>query len=194
LKHPVLKYLGDVYRPSDDSWMIINALFERKQRGDLCVDLGSGSGVLGLYALLNGFCQRVVFIDIAEDAVETTRLNIVENNAWMSIVVQGDGSVIREFSIDIVFANPPYLPAFKGVVEDIATEGGIEGYEAILEFIDYAWLMLKNNGVLFLVYSSLSKPEVVVRHLEVKGFKIKYSHTKNFFFETLYLVECVKIG
>jgi release factor glutamine methyltransferase len=71
-KYPLLKYIGEVYRPSEDSWLLVSLLSERKPSGNICLDLGSGSGIIGLYALLNGFCDRVVFVDIDEDAVKST--------------------------------------------------------------------------------------------------------------------------
>ncbi|MEM0001383.1 MAG: methyltransferase [Desulfurococcaceae archaeon] len=192
-KYPLLKYMGNVYRPSDDTWLLINTLEKRKPRGDLCIDLGAGSGVLGLFALLNELCIRVVFIDIMEDAVETISLNIQLNDvSSRSIIVLSDGVIVHEEYAEIVFANPPYLPVHDPMYLDPATGGGLEGYEAILYFIDYAKSSLKKNGLLYLVYSSLSKPSVVLKYLRKSGFKVKYTESKHFFFETIYVAECVK--
>jgi release factor glutamine methyltransferase len=194
IKHPVLEFIGDVYKPSDDSWMIVNALIETNPMADLCLDLGSGTGVLGLYALLNGYCRRIVFIDVLDDAVYSTRVNIELNSAWMSIVVQSDDYCLREGSMDIVLANPPYLPVFEGGIVDVATEGGLEGYEAVLVFIDYASRVLKRGGLLYIVFSSFSKPDVIHSYLESKGFRVKYSSLKHFFLETLFVLGCINLG
>jgi release factor glutamine methyltransferase len=183
-----------VYRPSDDSWLVVELLDSIKPKADLCMDLGCGSGVLGLHALLKEYCEKVIFIDIDEDALNTVRENTVLNNAaGKSIILSSDtGTSIRESSIDLVLANPPYLPAWSGSIEDIATEGGVHGYEAILYFIDVAWYVLKPGGLLVLVYSSLSNPLVVEEYLSKKGFSRVASITKNMFFETLYSVGVVK--
>lgn len=192
-RYPSLKYMGDVYRPSDDTWLLINVLEKRRPRGSLCVDLGAGSGVIGLFALLNGLCGKIVFIDIMEDAAETTSLNIRLNNlSQWGIIVLSDSVSVHENLVEVVFANPPYLPAHESTYLDPATEGGMEGYEVALYFIDYAKTSLTRNGLLYLVYSSLSKPEVVLKHLVESGFKINYVEHKHFFFETIYVVECVK--
>lgn len=193
MKYPSLSYVGDVYRPSDDTWLIIDTIENRNPRGDLCLDLGSGSGVLGLFLLLNNLCRRVVFVDISEDAVESTKLNTLLNNVMhLSLIVLSDEKTLRERSIDVVLSNPPYLPIRDPGRVDIAVEGGLEGYETVLYFIEYASEVLVNRGLFYLVYSSLSRPEYIVDQLGKRGFNIEYSNSRRFFFETIYVVECVK--
>lgn len=193
-RYPDLVFLGDVYRPSDDTWLILELLRERNPRGDICVDLGAGSGILGLSLILNNLCRRIVFIDISSDAVETTLLNTLRNNVRDAIIVQTDSISIRDDIVDIVVANPPYLPVQNPGDVDTSTEGGSEGYEVIEYFLEYSSLILKDNGFLYLVYSSFSKPEVVEELITKYGFKTNYSKMKHFFFETLYAVECVRVG
>lgn len=186
-------YVGRVYRPSDDTWLLLDVLHERGPKGDLCIDLGAGSGILGIYALLNGFCKRVVFVDVMEDAVESARLNTVANKVHhVSVVALSDGVVGADESVDIVIANPPYLPAQDPSRIDVTVEGGVEGYETVLNFIDFAREVLRRGGVLYLVYSSLSRPEVILAYLEDRGMRVSYSKYKRFFYETIYAVECVK--
>ncbi|MEM4224811.1 MAG: methyltransferase [Desulfurococcaceae archaeon] len=191
---PKLEYLGDVYRPGDDTWLLIDLIDAVKPRGELCVDLGAGSGVLGLYTLLNVSCNRVVFIDVSEEAVASIKVNVFLNNVvHRSLVVLSDAISLRNGVADIVLANPPYLPAYSSTIVDIATEGGIEGYETILYFLEYASSVLKPGKELFIVWSSLSKPEVVERYLELHGFRIVDTMHKHFFYETLIASRCVKL-
>jgi len=192
---PKLEYFGDTYRPSDDTWLLLGVFENSGASGDLCMDLGCGSGVLGIYSLLNKKCKRVIFVDVQEDAVKTTSFNIVLNGVEVfSIILQSDAcyvSPFRERSVDIVLANPPYLPLQEDNSRDITIEGGIEGYEKILCFINMAASVLKPNGLFYLVYSSLSKPEIIQLHLEKLGFKIISSRSRNFFFESLTAIEGV---
>ena len=61
------------------------------------MDLGAGSGVLGIYTLLNKICKRVVFVNIDEDAVYTTKQNTEINNVNpYSIIALSDNIVLRE--------------------------------------------------------------------------------------------------
>lgn len=194
MKLPKLNYLGNVYRPSDDSWLAIDMLSSVRPIARLCLDLGSGSGVLGIFALINGHCERVVFVDVDEDAVETTRLNTVENEVdHRSLVILTDDVLLRDEFADLVLANPPYLPSDKAS-DDIAVSGGPRGYETALYFITCASKVLKRGGWLILVYSSLSGPEVIEQALDSLGFKVERLFRKAFFFEIIYAVGCVKLG
>lgn len=191
-KYPLLVYVGDVYRPSNDSWLLMSLLDETNPHGDLCLDLGAGSGILGLYALLNNHCERVVFVDVHEDAAETVRANIELNRVVNTIILLSDDVALREGSVEIVLANPPYLPIQDSNYVDIATEGGVKGYETVLYFIEYASRVLTGNGLLYIVYSSFTNPDIVLKQLEISGFSIKYTRSKDFFIETIYGSECVK--
>ncbi|MGC8982509.1 MAG: methyltransferase [Desulfurococcaceae archaeon] len=194
MKMPKLEYIGRVYRPSDDTWLLLELLSTENSKKRVCVDLGAGSGVLGLYALINGICEFVVFIDIEEDAVETTRLNALLNKLeHRSLVVLADDVVLREEVAELIVANPPYLPAESTTVVDLAVEGGIEGYETALYFVDYAAHALKRRGALYIVYSSLSKPEVIEKRLESSGFGNCLSKNKRFFYEVITARRCEKL-
>jgi release factor glutamine methyltransferase len=191
---PKLEYFGEVYRPSDDTWLLLEVFESGHVSGDLCVDLGCGSGILGIYALLSGRCRRVVFVDLHEDAVKTTSYNVVLNGVdVLSIVIQSDACYplpIRRSSADIVLANPPYLPSQEGF-QDITTNGGVEGYEKVLCFIRASTDVLKPRGRLYLVYSSLSKPEIIRSQLECLGYRVNRERSKSFFFESLIALEGV---
>ncbi|MEM0246130.1 MAG: methyltransferase [Desulfurococcaceae archaeon] len=191
---PRLEYVGDVYRPSDDTWLLLGVIERGAFQGKLCLDIGAGSGILGIYALLNGTCERAVFLDVMEDAVESTKMNTEINGVHhRSIVVLSDAPVIGEATIDICFANPPYLPVHDHHNVDVATEGGPGGYETAVYFVDFASKVLKRGGRLYLAYSSLSKPEIIEGVLGLHGFKVNYVERKHFFYETIYAVECVKL-
>jgi len=192
---PRLNYIGEVYKPSDDTWLLIELLNSSEAAGDLCIDLGSGSGVLGIYALLNKKCRRVVFIDIQEDAVATTSFNAVLNKVdAYSIVLQSDACEtlpIRSLTTDTALVNPPYLPVEKEAPQDTSINGGVMGYEKALCFINAVSPLLKPRGRLYLVYSTLSKPEVIRAHMERLGFRVTREKIKSFFFESIIAVEAI---
>ncbi len=191
--NPKLECVGEVYKPADDTWLLLDLFNDSCAVGDLCVDLGCGSGVLGIHALLAGRCKRVVFVDVQGDAVKTTSLNTELNRVdAFSLIIRGDACgelPIRVRSADIVLANPPYLPLEESAPSDVTVDGGVLGYEKALCFINASASLLKDYGRLFLVYSTLSKPEAIRSFLVNLGFKILAEKTKSFFFETLVAVE-----
>jgi len=191
-----LAVFESVYEPSDDTWLLINFVEKRlKDRVlDACLDLGCGTGVIGLFLLSRGFCRVVVFSDIAESAVENTRYNILLNSlGFRAMIVASDvfGDALREESFDLIASNPPYLPGVPRESYELALLGGLKGYETILEFIEIAERILRRRGLLYIVYSSLSKPEVVEDRLS-ESFEIKARDSKAFFYETIYVVEAEK--
>jgi len=178
----------NVYEPSDDTWLLLELLSgEKGNRYDLCMDLGCGSGILGLYLLKNNICSRVVFIDKNPFATLNTMVNLIVNNVLhRGLIVRGDeaGEFLQEEIFDLVVANPPYLPGEARDFLDEALISGVEGYETVNIFIQYAYKALKMNGKLYIVYSTLSKPEVVESLLN-KYFNIYILRTRSFFYETI---------
>ncbi|MEM4586779.1 MAG: methyltransferase [Desulfurococcaceae archaeon] len=189
----------NVYEPSDDTWLLMNLADEvlsRRESSELCVDLGCGSGVLGLYMLFKNYCRRVFFIDINPYATTNTVINLVENKFMhRGIVVLSEPYVFIE-KADVVLANPPYLPEDEyrsiDIYNDISVIGGAEGFETLFKFIDFASEILVENGYLFITYSTLTKPKVVEEYIVSRGFKIIIKRTAKFFYEELIATGAVK--
>ncbi len=185
-----------VYKPGDDTWFLIGVLKERiidcSKSLDLCMDLGCGTGVLGIYLIAHNVCKRVVFVDIDQRALLNTMYNLSLNNMLYKGLTMGCRArdLQLQGGVDLVVANPPYLPRDE-YSEDPTVIGGRYGFESVIEFIDTAWRVLKENAPLFLVYSSLSHPEVIESHLS-RLFNIVDRFSKKFFFEEIYVVEAVK--
>ncbi len=90
-----------------------NASFRREIEGMIIADLGAGTGVLGIGALLLG-AEKVFFVEKDADAVETAmeNLKLVEDKFNIELeqkadFVQKDISLFEE-KVDIVLENPPF--------------------------------------------------------------------------------------
>jgi ribosomal protein L11 methyltransferase len=70
------------------------------------LDMGCGTGVLGIFALTKG-AENVVAIDIDEWACENSRENFIRNSVPPEkfAVHQGDASMIPSHGFDIILAN-----------------------------------------------------------------------------------------
>lgn len=188
-----------VYEPSDDSWLLIDTVEEtlRERRLlDSCIDLGCGTGILGLYALSRDYCRRVIFIDINPYATMNTYVNLAINRLKPRGLVLLSEPYMCANKVDAVLANPPYLPRddYTGIdiYGDRSVIGGSEGFETLLSFIDFASESLARGGLLFITYSSLTKPSVVESYIVDKGFDIITKKTRSFFFEELIAIGAVK--
>jgi len=158
------------------------------------MDLGSGTGILGIYLLTSNICELVVFTDINEIALLNTIHNLIINNSIHRGIVMLVDRLENLYNgyFNLIVSNPPYLPGIPGDPYDKALMGGEKGYETIIYFIDVAGSILKENGIFYLLFSSLSKPEIILDSLNKRGFKLLSKKSKHFFFEDLFLVEAVR--
>lgn len=180
----------NVYEPSDDTWLLMELVEPRKINGKVVVDTCSGTGILGIYSWIIGRPRKIVFIDISEQAIANIMFNIKHLNLCDYLILRCDLlRCLNEHSVDVVLANPPYLP---GIGKDLDLYGGVHGYEIILDLIIEANRVLRNRGSLFLVYSSLSNEDIIIDYLHKYGFKVYRKKSKHFSFEDIIAIEAIK--
>ncbi len=181
-----------VYEPSNDTWLLAKLLDPSSLNDSTVIDTCAGSGALGIYAHIIGRPRRVILIDLSDDAVENAKYNVDSLKLYSAIVLQCSiTECIRSSSADIVISNPPYLPQ-DGFPLDESIIGGISGCEVLLSIIDDARRVLRDRGLIYVVFSSLSNPEKVFSELLAKGFKVLRVGKESFFYEELIAVEAVK--
>lgn len=181
-----------VYEPSDDTWLLMDLIDPETIDGKVVVDVCSGSGILGLYAWITGDPEKIVFIDICKDAIQNINYNIRHLGLVGNYLVLGCNLLdcLRDNSVGVVIANPPYLPGYRE--EYIDLYGGPRGYEVIVELIKGASRVLRGDGRLYIVFSTLSSEEVIMDYLSRYGFKVFRRITRHFFFEDIIAIEAVK--
>ena len=180
-----MRVMEGVYNPAEDSYLLIKSIEVRGREEAL--DMGCGSGVVALHLARNG-CS-VIAADINERAVENTRMNAMLNRFDIKCIRSNLFSHVDK-KFDIIAFNPPYLPTEQ---EDIAWDGGRNGTEIIEKFLHDAWKHLKENGRIYLVVSSLTGMEGVI-----KKFGGRYVFRKvmeeSYFFEKLMVYEIKSKG
>lgn len=72
--------------------------------GQVWVDFGCGSGILAIMALLHG-AEKVICVDIDEQAIEATRQNAQKNKVFKGIEIVAPEQLDRITQVDGVFAN-----------------------------------------------------------------------------------------
>ena len=106
------------------------------------IDLGCGSGAIGLTLEKKVSTKSVDLIDISEKALEITHKNCEKLNSKANII-QSDMFTNVEKKYDIIISNPPYIKTTEQI-EDIvknnephialyAGEDGLDCYKKILE-------------------------------------------------------------
>lgn len=170
--------------------MIDNRLVRNNYRFSNCLDLGCGTGVLGTYLVTKDICEKVVFIDnnplALENTLENAFLNRISHRSMLIQIHTDDLILVNRF--DLAVANPPYLPGEPVDLYDSAFLTGINGYETVVSFIKTSYRLLRENGLLYIIYSSLTNTSVVNNVLN-KYFRVINKFSKRFFLEEIYVVE-----
>ncbi|MEM0373129.1 MAG: methyltransferase [Sulfolobaceae archaeon] len=172
------------YEPAEDTKILLDMI--NVKLNEKVIDLGSGSGILGIKALLSG--GKVIFIDINPYATEATLCSLRINKLDGEIINCDLLSCLREYKFDTIIFNPPYLPYSElSNWLGYSWSGGKGGIEVIERF-----LMSANSKRIYLVYSTLSDYEKVERILNYKGYNIIKKREVTIGFETIIGIEAVK--
>jgi len=191
-----LKIPTEVYKPSDDTYLLIDNLHVKK--GEKVLEMGCGCGIVTLIAAKKA--GKVVAVDLNPYAVQTTKENVKLNGLEGKVEVR-IGNLFQPLNsnekFDLIIFNPPYLPTSKGNKVggwlEKAWDGGPNGRKIIDRFIDEVEKFLDRKGRILMVQSTLSNVEKTIQRLTEKRFKVKILGRKNFSFETLICFEALKI-
>ncbi len=163
-----------VYAPQDDTELLAGALSDEPlPPGGEVLDVGTGTGTLALEAARRGL--RVTAVDVSRAAVWAARLNARLAGLPLRIRHGNLFDPVRGESFDLILANPPYVPAPAGDREPRgqarAWDAGGDGRLVVDRICREAPALLRPGGVLLLVQSALSDPELTVGQLRASGLK-----------------------
>ncbi len=160
-----LKTPESVYRPDDDSYLAAELLEKELDRSAdhlSVLDMGTGSGILGITAAVNPKVDLVMFADLNPAAVETSAKNLALNSSvicskCLFVKTNLFSDIPLDSKFDLILFNAPYLPNEKdGSSLKLALDGGITGVELTSRFLEGAIKHLKDNGRILIVHSSLA--------------------------------------
>ncbi len=176
-----------VYKPEDDSYMLLDALLSLPLAGKRVLDMGTGTGIIGVNAALMG--ADVTAVDINPLALECAWRNAEAEGVWIR-TIQSDLFERVGGVYDIIAFNPPYLPGTEADPDyDPAWSGGKDGRAVLDRFLVQFSRHLAKDGVLLLVQSSLNDPEKTDAMLSDLGFCARRVSERRYFYETLWVLE-----
>ncbi|MDO8634178.1 MAG: methyltransferase [archaeon] len=175
-----------VYSPREDSFLLAKALPEFS--GKTILDIGCGTGVQGITALLNG-AKKAVFADKNPLALECTKKNLEKLGLRGELVKSDLFENIHE-KFDAIIFNPPYVPSEKTVYLDV--DGGKNGREVLDRFIEGFPTRLKEKGECFFLQSSLNGLEKTGSLLSKKKISAQIIAREKLFFEELVVFKAGK--
>ncbi|MCL5675457.1 MAG: methyltransferase [Candidatus Marsarchaeota archaeon] len=194
----------EVYAPSEDSYLaaelIAEYLEEHRERKALRVlDMGTGSGILGIFASTFSNVEETVLADISKSALLLAGRNIESNREKISsriTLMRSDlfDSFDAESKFDLIIFNAPYLPHEKNRDKlERSWNGGGGGVEVLEKFLGHAVNFIRSEGELLLVYSSFSDAESLMRCAQALGLQEKSRRTAHIFFEDIMAVRLGKV-
>lgn len=159
---------------------------EKTQR---LLDIGCGSGIVGLYCLQNG-TEFVYFNDIQQVAIELTQENItlcqIDESRYQLILSPFQAFDLTQHPVDAIAFNPPQLPTdlvdigqFQEDSERIFRNGGNTGRNLIDAYIQWLGKNLPENTKAYLGISSVLLVDELITDAAALGLKTvkKYSKT-----------------
>ena len=159
--------------PRPDSEVIIESILKhfKDKLGNLRIlDLGSGSGCLGLSILNEYKNSKGILIDASLESLEIAKINAVDYNLfhrskfinlnwfkkeWTKELLQN----IENKKFDIIISNPPYIPSndinnlqieVKRFEPRLALDGGKDGMDSYKSILPNIIDILKPEGKIFL--------------------------------------------
>ena len=194
--------MEEIYEPREDSFLLAEQV--KKYAKGIVLDLGTGSGIQALTAAEKKNVKLVVGLDKSEKAVNYCK-NRVKNKKI--IFVQSDlfsslkESIIKKNKnfkkikngFDTVIFNPPYLPEDLRL-KDLTIYGGKKGYEILERFFSEVNNYLKPDGIILIVFSSLTKKDKVDGFVMNNLLEYRLLNKKHVFFEDLFVYLIEKTG
>lgn len=185
------------YRFSVDALILAN--FVNLKRIKRIVDLGAGTGIVGIILAKKYPESKVTLIEIqrelADLALESVRLNNLDAQVSVSCL---DGRDYEEEGIDVLVTNPPFRRPGTGKLSP-DNKKALARHELSLSILDIAKVaqkLLRVRGRLFMIHLPERLIEIVrifsKHRLEVK--RLRFVHSRLDSEAKMVLIEAVKEG
>ncbi len=170
--------------PRADTEILIEKALSKINAHDLyeILDLGCGTGIIGITIALERPLSNVTLIDQSEHAIQNTKENQTLHQVTNVMIQKSDWfSTLDQTRFDVILSNPPYLedndPHLSQGLEDEpldALVSGPTGIEAIQYIIENAKNHIKPSGWLFIEHGY--NQAIILKDLFEKN---GYQHIEN---------------
>lgn len=179
----ILRAIGDVpknvYSPSDDTFLMLDALAKIPIEGKKVLDVGTGSGILSLFCAARG--AHVTATDVNELCLQTAQMAAGALGLSIRSILSDMFSNVRE-QFNVIIFNPPYLPS--STVEDRTVDGGPDGTALSKRFLRSLADHLERDGTALLLVSSLNDSASLFS-AGIPEFQYEVTAKRSLFFEEL---------
>lgn len=181
----------DLYEPGEDTVLLARGVEAAGPIGGAACEVGCGTGLVTL--ALAQQAERVVATDVNYRAAATTWARAKRAGlGWKVDAVCCDRlEAFREGGLfGLVAFNPPYLPSEEG---DVRWDGGEEGVEVPLSFLESVARRLAPGGAALFLLSSLSNWLKALQEARILGMAVSVLRVEGVsLYEDLLLVMAVR--
>lgn len=167
---PITWVSKGLFPPSIDSTFLMKTLKEHYSNNEYnkIIDVGTGTGVIGLYLLKNNpNIKSAILTDYQNQAAIDVGLNAKINNLEDKIeFIKGNGLSVKLPRADLIISNPPYIPETPGMKK--ARKEKVNPYQGTDLIENLIKNYSKTGSELLLQVSSICEKEV-------KEFNEKYN-------------------
>ena len=170
--------------PRADTEILIEKALSKINAHDLyeILDLGCGTGIIGITIALERPLSNVTLIDQSEHAIQNTKENQTLHQVTNVMIQKSDWfSALDQTRFDVILSNPPYLEdndphLSQGLADEPldALVSGPTGIEAIQYIIENAKNHIKPSGWLFIEHGY--NQAIILKDLFEKN---GYQHIEN---------------
>lgn len=179
----------DVYEPAADTELLVNSL--RLREGDRVLEIGTGSGLVAIHCAKHG--AKVIATDVCQEALDLSRENAKGNSVELDLREGDMFEPVADQRFDVVIFNPPYLPTGPEDLThsqlDKALDGGPDGTDVAVSFLQQLRPHLADDGRAYLVVSSLQDWKRIDGELHLQGLAARKLGSEKFDFEEISVLE-----
>ena len=170
----------NVLIPRADTEILIEKVLSKISKRDTfnILDLGCGTGIIGITLALERPLSKVMLIDQSEDALKNTKENLALHQAPNITIQKSDWfDALTETKFDAIVSNPPYLEDNDPhLLEDLKHEpihaliSGPTGMTAIAHIIEHAKNHMNRDAWLFIEHG-YNQAEIAKDLFEKNGYQ-----------------------
>ncbi len=181
---------NNVLIPRQDTELVIDLILEKyhRQKNIDILDLGAGSGVIGI-VLANKFKNaNVLLSDISSDAIDIAKKNILFHKLKNISTIKSDWFTnITNKKFDLIISNPPYINKSDSHLKNKellfepknALISEQKGYADIIKVIKLSPKFLNSNGALYIEHGYNQSKKIKELFLKNNFIKIKQKKDLN---------------
>lgn len=171
--------------------VILSDFAKNIKKGSKVVDLGTGTGIIGLLLCKKTELKEIVGVEIQKEVAKMANRSIKLNKLEDKFKILNtdinkifEDKLLEKNKFDVVVMNPPYKEKGTGKINEVDSKiiSRHEVKATLSDFIKVASNLLKDKGEIYIVHKPERMPDIIQKmrenKIEPKEIKTVYSNKK----------------